>query len=76
MLLLTLWATHSNKWRRDLLIPMSVVILCVKLSYFYDREQSFNYQTASSLKSLKLMLQDSKILSVYLPLVGLAFIEW
>lgn len=54
---------------------LSLFIFCMKLAYFYEREESLNYQTNPLLKELKALIQGSKWFSCYLPILLISVIE-
>ncbi|CDW75957.1 gpi ethanolamine phosphate transferase 3-like [Stylonychia lemnae] len=67
MLLLSVIVITTNQTQFNQLLPEClVIILCIKLAYFYDKETSMNDQTAPELQVLKNFVIDSKLISVYL----------
>jgi hypothetical protein len=34
-------------------IPLALIIICVKLSYYFDREKSMNFEIETQQKALK-----------------------
>lgn len=68
-LVLLLWSVQTKKVRYRPMVLQSLLLigLCMRLAYFYDKEQSMNFSTEQLIRGWKETLQESKV-SQFLPL--------
>lgn len=70
-----MWATQPKHLKHRDLGPVAVIVFCVKAVYFIDRESSMNFETNDSLLTLKEFVLSQPIITTFLPLAFVFFIE-
>ena len=52
-----------------------IIVICMKLAYFCDREQSMNSRTDDRLQNWKQNFQNATVLNCWLPMLQLVVFE-
>ncbi|TNV84606.1 hypothetical protein FGO68_gene1923 [Halteria grandinella] len=74
---ITLWMIQGREIRYNLkvLSSLAMIVLCMKLAYFFDQDHSVNFELEEPFKTWKHVLQNTQWFASYMPLVLYLAIE-
>jgi len=76
MILAFLWLTKPGHLRKNDYWAYFMIIACIKVSYFVDRERSMNFEVEATLSQLRSWFQSEVHFITLVPLALLIPLEW
>lgn len=76
IILAFLWLTKPGHQRKNDYWAYIMIVACVKVSYFVDRERSMNFEVEASLAQLRTWFQSEVHFITLVPLALLIPLEW
>jgi len=70
-----MWLTQPQHLRYRDAGPIVAIVICVKITYFVDREISLNFETNQQLVYIKEFVTQQPLITTFIPLIAVFFVE-